>query len=242
MNRNEFFDINKFPKDWGIIILGISMSRTSNTQSPTACMEALDHLVNKVAISRVGANFIYSEGLYMNFENNAFETKNHFAQAAVSHMGAVRNLVQKNRERFQIDHAFSFESWFQMYLSHPDFFSILKKVKDFYATDPKFQQWVVKDSEEQGKELNERQLAFYLEEHTWEYLLLNRQLKLRNEFVNDREQWVLFAYPGKPSKAQIYLYQQDPLKLNDDSNPYKGQYDLDSKKFIDYTRVELESF
>lgn len=242
MNKNEFFDINKFPKDWGIIVLPISMSRIGNTQSPAACIDALDFFLNKIVVHRVGANFIYSEGLYMNFETDAYKTKNQFAQNSVSHMNGIKNLVAKNGHKFQIDHAFSFESWFQMYLSHKDFFNAYKRIQEFYKNDIGFQQAVAQDAQDQGKELTEQQLSFYLEEHTFEYLLINRELSLGNDFVNGREQWVLNVYPGKPARASIYLYQKDPLQLNEDSNPYKGQYDLMAKKFIDYEKVDLETF
>jgi len=231
---NQYFDINKFPKDWGIIVLPISMSRIGNTQSPQACIDALDHFLPKIDLNRVGANFIYSEGLYMNLEQDAYTTKNDFARTAVSHMRGVRNLVSKNHRKFQIDHAFNFDSWFQMYLSHKDFFEAFRMVRELYDTDSEFKQKITLDAEEQGKELTERQLAFYLEEHTFAYLLMNRKLTLRNEFVNGREQWVLFAYPGNPPQAQMYLVQKDPLGINGDSNPYKGQYDLEEKVFVPY--------
>lgn len=239
MNKGQYFDINKFPKDWGIIVLPISMSRIGNAQSPQACIDALNFFLNKIDVNRVGANFLYSEGLYMNLEKDAYETKNNFARTAVSHMHGVRNLVAKNHRKFQIDHAFNFESWFQMYLSHKDFFEAFKEVKKLYETDPEFQKQVEIDAKEQGKELTERQISFYLEEHTFAYLLLNRELTLRNEFVNGRERWVLLAYPGNPPRGQIYLFQKDPLGLNEDSNPYKGQYDLVNRRFIPYLRVDL---
>lgn len=242
MTKNIFYDINKFPRDWGLIVFPISMSRIGNAQSAQACIDAVAFFMEKISVHRVGANFIYSEGLYMHFEKDSHETKNKFANSASSHMGAVRNLVTKNRSRFQIDFAFSFESWFQMYLSHKDFFGVYRTVCKLYESDSEFRKWVAKDAEEQGKKLDERQLSFYLEEHAFEYLLINRELTLHNDFVNGREQWVLNVYPGKPAKAQIYLIQNDPLKLNDDSNPYKGQYDLMEKKFIDYCNVDLETF
>lgn len=225
-----------------MLVFPISMTRASNVSSPQACIEALDFFINKIQVNQVGAHFLYSEGLYMNFEQDPFETKNSFAQTEVSHMRGVRNLVEKNFRKFQIDSAFSFESWFQMYLSHKDFFNAFKAVKDLYKSDPQFQKYVAEDTAIQGKELTERQIAFFLEEHTFEYLLINRQLQLRNDFVGGREEWLLNVYPGKPPKAQIYLIQKDPLSLNGDSNPYKGQYDLTTKKFVDYLKVDLETF
>lgn len=237
-----FFDINKFPREWGIVVFPISMTRIGNVQSPSECIDALYFLKQKISINRTGANFLYSDGLYMNFEKDVYETKNKFAQNTVSHMRGVKNLIKKHYQDFQIESAFSFESWFQMYLSHEDFFNAFKTVKDLYASDEKFRKQVALDAEEQGKELNECQISFYLEEHTFGYLILNRELELRNNFVNGQEQWVLMAYPGKPPRGQIYLFQQDPLKINSDSNPYKGQYDLVEKKFIDYNKVDLDSF
>lgn len=239
MVETKYFDINKFPKNWGTIVFPISMSRIGNAQSPQECIDALDFFLNKIEENKVGAHFIYSEGLYMNFEQDAYDTKNRFARTAVSHMLGVRNLVSKNYRKFQIDHAFSFESWFQMYLSHKDFFEVLKTIRALYDSDPEFQRQVALDAEEQGKELTDRQISFYLEEHTFAYLLLNRQLTLRNEFVNGREQWVLLAYPGNPPRGQVYLCQMDPLGLNEDSNPYKGQYDLVNKRFVPYAKVDL---
>lgn len=240
--KNVFFDINKFPKEWGLIVFPISMSRISNAQSPQACIDALDFFLDKVSVNKVGANFLYSEGLYMNFEKEAYETKNRFAQSSVSHMGGVRKLIAKNYRKFQIESAFHFDSWFQMYLSHNDFFSVFSKIKSFYESDKEFRRYVTLDAQEQGKELSPEQISFYLEEHTFVYLLLNRQMRLQNDFVGGHETWTLLAYPGRPPRGQIYLFQQDPLKINSDSNPYKGQYDLVERKFIDYGKVELDSF
>ncbi|TXH07981.1 MAG: hypothetical protein E6Q06_00940 [Candidatus Moraniibacteriota bacterium] len=242
LEKNQFFDINKFPKEWGIIIFPISMSRISNTQSPQTCVDALDFFLDKISVNKVGANFLYSEGLYMNFEKEAYETKNRFAQSVVSHMGGVRRLVVKNYRKFQIEAAFRFDSWFQMYLSHNDFFSVFGKIKNFYESDKEFRKYVALDAHEQGKELSPEQINFYLEEHTFAYLLLNRQLRLQNDFVNGHEEWILLAYPGKPPLGQIYLFQKDPLSIGKASNPYKGQYDLVEKKFIDYNKVDLSSF
>lgn len=240
--KNKFFDINKFPKEWGIIVFPISMSRISNTQSPQSCVNALNFFLGKISVNKVGANFLYSEGLYMNFEKEAYETKNRFAQTAVSHMGGVKKLVAKDYRKFQIESAFHFDSWFQMYLSHNDFFSVFGKIKSFYESDKEFQKYIALDARGQGKELSPEQISFYLEEHAFVYLLLNRQLNLQNDFVNGRERWVLLAYPGKPPFGQIYLFQQDPLKISNNSNFYRGQYDLMEKKFIGYSEVDLNSF
>ena len=242
MEKNIFYDINRFPKDWGLIVLPISMSKIISTQSAESCIAALTDMLPKIAINRVGAHFVYSEGLYMNLERDAFISKNNFAHAAVGHKRAVQKLLIANRQKFQIENAVSYESWFQMYLSHKAFFNAYKTVRDLYDSDKQFQFWVGEDAKENGRELTEEQLSFYLEEHTFHYLLMNRQLELHNDFVNGKEKWVLNCYPGSALKGEIYLVQQDPLDINKDTNPYKGTYDLVEKKFIDYLKVDLETF
>jgi hypothetical protein len=73
----------------------------------------------KMLANTVWFNFLYSEGLSMNFE----EEKNHLAQTAVAHKGWIMKLIEKNYREFQIDRAFHFDSWFHMYLGHKSFFS-----------------------------------------------------------------------------------------------------------------------
>jgi hypothetical protein len=219
------------------------MSRIANAQSPKECGAALEWFLTKISINRVGANFIYSEGLYMNFERDAYKTKNNFAKTATSHMQGVKKFVKKNYNKFQIDSAFHFDSWFQMYLSNQNFFDAMKFISDLYKKDKEFQRQIQRDAKEQGRKLNERQITFYIEEHTFAYLLLNDKIFLQNDFVNERQRWVLLAYPGKAPRGLIYLLQQDPMHINAESqNPYKGQYNLLEKNFIDYSRVDLETY
>lgn len=239
---NELRDIHKFPKNWGHVVFPISMTRIGNALSPKACFEYLVHLQGKITTNKTGVHFVYSEGLYMNFEQDAYETKNNFAQMAAGHMNGIRKLLAKNIQQFQIETAFSFDSWFQMYLSHKDFFNVHRDVRRFYESDEGFQQQVARDAQEQGKELNERQLNFFLEEHTYAYLLLNEQMTIRNDYVLGREKWILLAYPGDAPKGQIYLFQRDPLAFNKlSNNPYIGQYDLERKVFIPYLEYDLSA-
>ncbi|MBI2109207.1 MAG: hypothetical protein HYT93_03475 [Parcubacteria group bacterium] len=242
MEEQKFFDINKFPKGWGLIVFPISMTRISNSQSAQAYLEYLRFFTAKVAEPRIGIHFLYTEGLYMNMPGKAYEIKNSYAASAIAHANAFRRLLKKHYLEFQIHDAFSFDSWFQMYLLHPDFLNARRSIEKFYDKDKAFQKLAKEDAEENGKEFNEYQRSFFLEEHTLAYLLLNGEIKMRNHFVDGRESWILLAYPGLPLKSQIYLFQKDPLKIGGFNNPYKGQYDLVTKKFIDYQKVDLDTF
>ncbi len=240
--ENQFFDINKLPATWGILVFPISMSRIENSQSASSCFEYIKIFDDKYKEPKVGAQFIYTEGLYMNFEERAYETKNKFAQRMVNHKQGLQKLIAKNFHHYQIANAFNFEAWFQMYLSHPDFFSVVAQAKMLYDTDTLFQKYVAEDSRVMERELTSQQLNFLIEEHVFSYLLLNRQLRLQNEYINGREEWLLLCYPGKPLLSEIYFYQKDILKINTDTNPYKGHYDLTQKRFYNFNEIDLENF
>lgn len=238
---NQYFDITRFPKTWGMLVFPVSMSRIGNAQSAQACLDTLKALAPKIQETKVGANFIYSDGLYLNFKSDARASKNRFAQNAVSHMQAMKKLRQKERVQFQIEEAFHFDSWFQMYLSHPDFFSVLGKVKKQYESDTVFQQYVHADARTAGKELTDAQLAFFLEEYVFSYLLLYKQLALHNDYLEHREEWILEVYPGPALCGGVYLCQQNPLGF-ESSNPYIGQYDSSQMHFIDFKKTDLATY
>ena len=236
------YDINKFPKDFGIIVFPISMSRIDNAQSPKECIDVLYKFRDKVQEPKVGINFLYTEALYMNFEDKAYETKNIFAQKMVNHMNGIKNLVEKNYQDFQIHDGFHFDSWFQMYLSYNDFMSFLKTVKDDYVSDKTFQKFVQEDAQANNRELTEQQINFFLEEFAMTYLILNRKLTLTNAHVNGKEEWVLVVYPGRPLKGLIYFCQKDLLKIATDANHYNGFYDTLENKYYDFSKINLTEF
>ena len=232
----EYFDINKFHKGWGLIVFPISMTRIANAQNAEAHIEYLRKFIPKIVEPKRGVHFLYTEGLYMNMPGSAYEMKNSYLNSMVAHANAFKKLLKKNQREMQIHEAFSFDSWFQMHLSHPDVLGSQREIKQFYETNDMFRSLVAEDAAQNKKILDDHQLSFFLEEHTFAYLLLNGQIKLRNDFVKGREEWILLAYPGMPPKAQIYLVQNDPLSIGKYPNPYKGQYDLVSRKFIDYSK------
>lgn len=240
--NNELHDINKFPATWGMLLFPISMSRIDNSQSPQEYETFLKNFTSKVQVPKVGIHFFYTEGLYMNFEEKAFETKNAFIQKMVNHKNGVKKILKKNFREFQIEKAFTFQSWFQMCLSSNDFLSVFKQAKDFYDTDNKFQELIKKDSQLVGRELDEKQLQFFLEEFTFSYLAVYGKFEITNSYVEGKEEWELLAYPGKPFLSQIYFVQKNILNFEKKEKSYIGHYDLTEKKYYDFLAIDVDTF
>lgn len=75
------------------------------------------------------------------------------------------------------------------------------------------------------------------------YLLTKNQIKLPNDYIENNQKWILFCYPGAPLKSTTYMYQLNPFDIDWSENPYQNcVYDLESKKLIDFTRIDLETY
>jgi hypothetical protein len=238
---NQFFDIKSL-KDWGILWFPISMARISTGQRANDCIKWLDFFKDKVEDPKVGINFVYCDFLYLNSNEPAKKLKEKFMAEIISHRNGLKKLIFKKRKEYQIQHAFHFETWGNLYLElDGDFNYLLKEIKELYKKDKLFQKYVKEDVKFFNRKLDQNQISFFLEEHLMAYLVLFKKCKFRNEYVQGREKWVLLAYPGIPPKAQIYLIQKNPFKFKTD-NSFVGNYDLSKNKFYDYSRVSLDSW
>lgn len=160
----------------------------------------------------------------------------------VSHSNGLRKIIKKKRMSFQIQNAFSFLTWANLYLeTEGDFTMYLGKVKKIYDKDKLFKKYLKEDSKFFSKKLDKNQLEFFLEEFVMTYLWMFKKIKLKNDFVQKREKWILTCYPGVPPKALVYLIQKNPFKFKID-NPYLGFYNIENKKLYDFNRIDLETW
>ncbi|MEN9582180.1 MAG: hypothetical protein RL641_134 [Candidatus Parcubacteria bacterium] len=246
--KNTFFDINKLPKEFGILVFPISLARVDHAtgQSPAECLEYIKHFSpSKVSEPKIGLNMIYGDYLYLHSRETASDLKGKFMNLVMRHNNGFRNLLLKEKDRFQIQHGFFYEVWNQLYLNYKggDFDADFKRFKKMYENDTLFKAYVKEDATFCGRELTEEQENFFLEEHFILYLISKKRFTLPNEYIQGREEWVLWCYPGVPIKGQVYVYQQNLFKLDAPENPYQTHsYDLQAKKLIDYSRIELETY
>ena len=244
LQSNTFFDINKLPPEKGLLLFGLSMNKLPNRQDAEHCMEDIRHLAtDKVSKPKVGLNFIYSDFLYLYSDRPAPELKHSFMNQVINHRNSVQKLIEKSHMEFQIQHGFNYMVWNQLYVGTKDFNERFNQLKRIYASDEKFQKYLKEDCGIFGRDMGDNQINFFLEEILMMYLLSKNQIKLPNEYIENNQKWILWCYPGRPLKSEVYIHQLNPFELAWPENPYQScQYDLESKQLIDFNRVDLETY
>lgn len=241
---NTFFDINKLPPQKGLLLFGLSMNKLFLRHSPENCLADVRHFhPSKVTEPLIGLNFIYSDFLYLFSNRPAPDLKHSLMNQLISHKNGLQKIIEKNNLDFQIQHAFNWLTWAQLYIGTKDFherFNVLKKI---YKDDLLFQKYIKEDCATYGRDMEDNQVDFFLEEFLMFYLLTKNAVKLPNEYIVNQQKWILFCHPGRPLKGTVYLYQLNPFKLDWPENPYQNaHFDLEAKQLIEFSRVDLETY
>ncbi|HEX7651454.1 MAG TPA: hypothetical protein VF439_01940 [Candidatus Paceibacterota bacterium] len=241
---NTFFDINKLPAQKGLLLFGLSMNKLFLRQSPENCVQDIRHFhTAKVSKPLIGLNFIYSDFLYLYSNKPAPELKHSIMNEMIAHKNGVQNILERNSLDFQIQHAFSFMAWAQLYVGTTNFNQLFGSLKKIYQEDALFQKYISDDCDTYGRAMEDHQVDFFLEEILMFYLLTKNGVKLPNEYIEGQQKWILFCYPGRPLKSTIYLYQLNPFKLDWKENPYQNaHFDLEAKQLIEFDRVDLGTY
>ncbi len=240
--KNSLFDINKLPDDWGILVFPISMSRISNSgQNARACFDYLVEINKKIKTPKVGVTFVYGDYLYFHSDDKASVLKAKFQELIIDHKNAILNLLNspEGKKHFQIIPAFTFCTWNQLYLWTENFKSYMDKLIKISDSDKELQKCLKSDAVALGRDLDENQKLFFLEESLIAYLITKGKTTIYNEYVHNRENWILWCYPGKAPQTQIYLFKKNLFNLKNDRNKFQNcaQYDLSEKKLYDCKNI-----
>lgn len=240
LKENNFFDINKFPSKEGLLVFGISMSRISNIQSAKKCFSFVEKMIEKIEYPYVGLNFLYSDNLYFYAKGEPAKLNKKFQSLMVSHKNEFNNILKKYP--WYIRDSFGFTSWNQALLEAKDFMNYFSKLKQIYKKDKTFQKYLKEDIKVSEKKFNKNNILFILEEILVFYLVSKGVLRLSNKYLNSKEKWILWCYPGKPLKSEIYLYQKNFFKLSNKENDYENSYyDLNDNKLYNFENIDLST-
>lgn len=238
---NEFYDVNKFPRTPGIFYFALSMPLLNSTQHPKDMYAADEHIISKIVASNTGVQVIYTDNLYLYSDEPAVELKLKHQKMIEAHKQGWLKLIRQNIH--MIPQAFTFMTWNQLILDCPNFSARLTELHRIYHIDVKLRNYVQNDIESSGRTLSTCTLGYMLEEILLDYLVVKGQVRLHNDYTNDKEEWILNTYHGKPHRSHVYLHQRNFFELDNPKNIYQNSwYDALNRKLYDFDRLDIETF
>ncbi len=225
-----------------MLIFPISMSRIANTQDAAHNWKSIEELAEKVSRTEgIGLTVLYTDYLYMHSSKPAKDLRDKSLNAMLHHKQQFESLLVKHH--WYIPRAYSFLTWGQAIIhSKKPFTDCLRKIEGLYQKEKEFRKCVQADIKKSGRSIKDPlAVKFVLEECVLMNLLQKGQVELFNDYVLHHEKWILFCYPGKPLKSEVWVSQKNPLKLKNPQNRYEDSfYDLEGKKLYDYLEIDLE--
>jgi hypothetical protein len=238
--ENEFFDINKFPAQEGMLVFGISMSSISTKQSAERCFKYIEHMVQKIELPYVGLTFLYSDNLYLYQKGDYAKLNKKFQSLMTSHKNNFTKILDKNK--WYIRDSFGFITWNQAILYSKKFMTYFGEIKKLYKENKEFNFYVKQDIKAMKRNPTKENVLFILEEILMFYLIAKGEIKFPNNYLHGKEKWTLFCYPGPPLKSETYLFQKNFFKLKNSKNYYENSYyDLEKKKLYKYDKINLKT-
>lgn len=211
------FNINKIIGS-GTLILPISMSRIAGGQSPEDCYEMLGYFEEKLESFNNDAILMYTNGLYFNTEDIAFEKRVKTNNQIINHTASMRKLIDKNRKF--IPKAIHFMPIDYIILNSAKYQEMFNLLKQKEKENIDFQNYIKADIN--GREYTEANINFILEEIVVGHIIREQFVDLPTTLAK-ADEWRIICYPGNVLKSEVYVYQQKYLEKNKNCiNEYRG--------------------
>ncbi len=229
------FNINKILGS-GTLILPISMSRIAGGQSPEECYEMVEYFTNKIESFNNDVVLLYTNGLYFNTEDVAFEKRVKMNNQVINHSASLRKIIDKDRK--YVLKAFHFTPIDYIILNSVKFQEMFNLLKQKEREDSNFQNFIKEDTI--GREYTEANINFILEEIVVAHIIREQFVDLPMTLAK-LDEWRIFCYPGTSLKSDIYVYQQGYLEKNKScSNDYRGSmYNFKDKVLEVFSDIKL---
>jgi hypothetical protein len=229
------YDINKIIGN-GTLILPISMSRISSGQTPEDCYDMLSYFRDKLASFNNDAILMYTNGLYFNTEDIAYEKRKKTNAQIIDHTNKMRDLINTRREFIPkaihfmpIDYVILNSATYQI------MFSMLKKRE---VDDEHFRNFIKADIN--GRDYSEAHINFILEEIVVGHLIREQFVDLPVTLAK-QDEWRLICYPGIFLRSEVYSHQQNLLEKNPNcTNEFRGtMYDFKDHILHVFSDIDL---
>ncbi len=235
MNNKTGFNISRI-KGSGVLILPISMSRISGGQTPEDCYEMLSYFEDKIETFSNDAIIMYTNGLYFNTEDSAFEKRVKTNMQVLSHVTKLDSLIQKGRKF--IPKAIHFMPIDYVIMNSPSYQHMFSKLKKLEKEDSEFRKFLEIDLD--GRKYTEANINFFIEEIIVTHLITEQFVDLPVTLAR-ADEWRLICYPGKTTLSQVYVCQKNILEKNQYSkNEYRGcMYNFKDKVLEVFSDIDL---
>lgn len=235
MSKKTGYDINKI-KGSGTLILPISMSRIAGGQAPEDCYEMLSSFEDKLESFNNDAILMYTNGLYFNTEDIAFEKRVKTNAQVLAHVTRMNSLIQKGRKF--IPKAIHFMPIDYIILNSPRYQEMFNYLQKKEKEDPTLRKFLEIDLN--GRPYTEANINFFLEEIVVAHLITEQFIDLPVTLARPDE-WRLVCYPGTTILSQVYVFQQNILEKNKSCiNEYRGcMYNFKDKILEVFSDIKL---
>ncbi len=235
MSKKTGFNINKI-KGSGTLILPISMSRIAGGQAPEDCYEMLSAFEDKLESFNNDAILMYTNGLYFNTEDIAFEKRVKTNAQVLAHVTRMNSLIHKGRKF--IPKAVHFMPIDYIILNSPRYQEMFNFLQKKEKEDSILQKLLGIDLN--GREYTEANINFFLEEIVVAHLITEQFIDLPVTLARSDE-WRLVCYPGSTILSQVYVFQQGILEKNKSCvNEYRGcMYNFKDKILEVFLDIQL---
>ncbi len=196
------------------------MSRISAGQTAEDCYEMLTYFEDKLESFDNDAILLYTNGLYFNTEDVAFEKRVKMNAQILNHSVHMRSLI--SRDRKFIPKAIHLMPIDYIILNSEEYVTMFATLKKIETEDSTLRSLIKEDIKE--REYTEANINFILEEIVVAHLIREQFVDLPSTLARS-DDWRIICYPGKALKSEIYIHQNKFLARNKDcKNEYRGTH------------------
>jgi hypothetical protein len=180
---------------------------------------------------------LYTNGLYFNADEVAFEKRLKSNSQIIKHSVQLRKMIEASKKF--IPSAFHFIPIDYIILNSPKYLELFSFLKKKEAEDDEFKKHIKHDI--YGREYTEANINFILEELVVGHLLREHLVELPRTLVKN-DDWRLISYPGNFMHSEVYCYQKNYLEKNKKTeNLYRNvAFDFTSKSLSVFDQINLE--
>lgn len=233
------FDIPNV-KNSGQLILPLSMAKLHTEQNPQEIYDFLAHFEERIQDAHVDVYLLYTNGLHFNTKEDSLDLRRKSSSKISRHAQTLKSIVDK-KGKF-IPKAFHYLAWDSLILNCPlysDFLSLLNKE---YSKKSTFYDAVTIDIESLGRNVNEENICFILEELVVTHIIRQKLISLPTCLSCNSDSWRLISYPGNALISDVSISQGNILPRNNEkrfTNKYHNAfYDWKNKILLDYDRMD----